>query len=202
MGEFYIFGAGEYYGDFPETGKDDIIIAADGGLNYLKNAGIEADIILGDFDSLGEAPEGERVIRLPVHKDDTDTGAAIKLGLSRGYSVFHIYGGTGGRLDHTLANISLLAYLASKGARGYLYGKDITITAVSNCDLVFPAEKRGTVSVFSYTEKTLVTLKGLEYELEEYELTSLYPLGVSNSFVGKEGVISTKDGILIVVYPT
>lgn len=40
----------------------------------------------------------------PVEKDDTDTLAAVKLGLERECTDFWIYGGTGGkRLDHTLA---------------------------------------------------------------------------------------------------
>ena len=201
MGGFYIFGAGEYYGGVPEMGGDDFVLAADGGLRYLKGNGIEPDIILGDFDSLNAVPEGGNVIKLPTHKDDTDSGAAIKLGLSRGYSVFHIYGGVGGRLDHTLANISLLAYLADKGCRGYLHGDGIVITAIKDASVSFPAEKTGTFSAFSYTEKCTVTLSGFEYELSDHELTSLYPLGVSNSFVGREATVTARDGILVILYP-
>lgn len=200
MGDFYIFGAGEYFGAIPKLGEDDFVLAADGGLRYLKENGIKPDVILGDFDSLGSVPEGENIIKLPTHKDDTDTGAAIKLGLERGYTVFHIYGGTGGRLDHTLANISLAAFLKSKGCRCYIHGNGIVITAVQNERLHFGSEKTGVFSAFSYTEKCTVSLSGLEYELRDYELTSLYPLGVSNSFIGREAVVEVKSGILIVVY--
>ena len=64
-----------------------------------------------------EVPDaGERVRRLPVEKDDTDTLAAVKLGLERGCTDFWIYGGTGGkRLDHTLANLQTLLYLRRRG---------------------------------------------------------------------------------------
>ena len=60
----YIVGAGECKKlDF--TKKDgDIVIAADGGYKYLQRAGIKPDIVIGDFDSLGKAPEGEKIIRL------------------------------------------------------------------------------------------------------------------------------------------
>lgn len=200
MGDFYIFGAGEYYGKEPRLGEDDFVLAADGGLRYLREKGIEPDVILGDFDSLGAVPEGGNVIMLPTHKDDTDTGAGIKLGLQQGYTVFHIYGGVGGRLDHTLANISLAAFLADKGCRCYIHGDGVIITALKDTSVSFGSGKRGTFSAFAYTERCVVTLSGFEYELEDYELTSLYPLGVSNSFVGREAEVKVKSGILIAVY--
>lgn len=202
MGEFYIFGAGEHFCAPPPFEKDDFILAADGGFKYLSGYGIRPTMTMGDFDSLGGAPEGENVIRLPVEKDDTDTGAAIKLGLQKGFRVFHIYGGTGGRLDHTLANIQHLAFLAGEGARGYLYGDGIAVTAIKNDRLVFPRGLSGTVSVFSFTEScTGVTERGLKYGLEDAVLESRWPLGVSNSFTGEEAEIAVKEGILIVIYP-
>lgn len=203
MGEFYIFGAGEHFGTPPRFEKDDFILAADGGFEYLTRNSVKPTMTIGDFDSLGEAPNGDNVITLPVEKDDTDTGAAIKLGLERGYKVFHIYGGTGGRLDHTIANIQHLAFIANNGAKGYLYGDGITITAIKNDRITFPKGLSGTVSVFSFTEKcTGVTERGLKYKLTDAELDSLWPLGVSNSFTGEEAEIAVREGILIVIHPT
>ena len=75
---------------------------------------------VGDFDSLGQVPEGENIVRHPVMKDDTDMMLAVKLGLERGYTRFHIYGGMGGRTDHTIANIQTLAYIAGRGASAFL----------------------------------------------------------------------------------
>lgn len=203
MGDFYIFGAGEYFTAPPEFNSDDFILAADGGLSYLKKYNINPNLTIGDFDSLGKPPEEKNVITLPVEKDDTDTGAAIKLGISKGYHTFHIYGGTGGRLDHTLANIQHLSYLAENRLRGYLYGDGITITAIKNGKITFPEGLSGTISVFSLTEKsTGVSELGLKYQLQNAELTSTWPLGVSNSFTGKKAEIEVKSGILLVIYPT
>ena len=79
MGICYIIGAGEDCGlDFVPTG-DDLVIAADGGYAVTRKAGIRPNLVVGDFDSLGAAPEGECVITLPVVKDVTDTWAAIEL---------------------------------------------------------------------------------------------------------------------------
>ena len=97
----------------------DLVIAADGGYAHLH--GIQADLVVGDFDSLGFIPAGESVVRHPAEKDDTDTMLAVKTGLERGETEFHIYGGMGGRrTDHTVANFQALLYLARRGARGWL----------------------------------------------------------------------------------
>lgn len=198
----YIVGAGEDCGvDFiPQHG--DLVIAADGGYRLLREAGITPDLVIGDFDSLGMAPEGEQVITLPVVKDVTDTWAAIELGKQRGFRNFRLYGCTGGRMDHTLANVQTLAVLAEQGMQGWLVSKTQEITAISGKAVTLPAKSSGTVSVFAHTDScTGVTIRGLQYELENAELTNRFPLGVSNAFVGKSAEISVEDGILVLVYP-
>ena len=97
-------------------GRPAFVIAADQGLRYLEEAGITPDLIVGDFDSLGIVPQGANVVRHPVEKDDTDMMLAVKTGLARGYRTFVLYGGLGGRLDHTYANFQTLTYLARHGA--------------------------------------------------------------------------------------
>ncbi len=81
--------------------ENDFVIAADAGLRYLEQAGILADLVIGDFDTLKEIPTGANVVRLNCEKDDTDMLAAVREGIKAGYKEFHIYGGTGGRIDHT-----------------------------------------------------------------------------------------------------
>ena len=107
----YVVGAGENYGlDFqPVTG--DLVIAVDAGLRYLEEQGIRADLVIGDFDTLKCIPAHPNTIVLSAEKDDTDTLAAVREGIKAGYSIFHIYCGTGGRIDHTMANLQVLAYL-------------------------------------------------------------------------------------------
>ena len=102
----YIFGAGEQSSCDIRLSGSDLVIAADGGFDYLKKLGLRADIVLGDFDSLSDSQNlPEDFIRYPKEKDDTDMMIAIKEGLARGYRTFRIYGGLGGRLDHTIANL-------------------------------------------------------------------------------------------------
>lgn len=201
-GNCYVAGAGEHYGlDFVPS-ENDYVIAADGGLRRLEEAGILPDLIIGDFDTLGYCPSLPNVIRLHPEKDDTDMLAALKEGIRKGFSRFHIYGGTGGRIEHTIANLQLLAFLSETGRQGFLYDRDNVITAVTDAALALPARERGFLSVFSHTDHCDgVNLRGLKYELTDARLESTFPLGVSNEFKGTESLISVKSGTLLIVLP-
>ena len=197
----YIVGAGECKKlDF--TKKDgDIVIAADGGYKYLQQAGIKPDIVIGDFDSLGKAPEGEKIIRLKPEKDVTDTYAAVSEGIKCGYSRFNIYGASGGRIEHTLANIQLIASLAEKNMQASIFDGSTVITAVTAKTLRFDSAYNGYISIFAHSDKcTGVCLRGLKYPLENAELNNLFPLGVSNEFLGVESEIVIGNGTAIIVY--
>ena len=196
----YIVGAGEDLGLDFVPGQDDLLIAADGGYARVRAAGLQPDLIIGDFDSLGRIPAEDRVITLPTVKDVTDTWAAIELGKERGYRSFWLYGCTGGRVDHTLANIQTLAALAEAGMSGVLVDRNQIITAICNTTLTFGPERRGFVSLFSYTDRcTGVCLEGLKYELDHAQLSSRFPLGVSNEFLGRPSRITVGDGIAVLV---
>lgn len=195
-----IVGAGECRKIDFEKKPDELIIAADGGCVYLKNAGIVPDILIGDFDSLGYVPEGREVIKLNPVKDITDMDAAVKEGIKRGYTEFHLYGACGGRIDHTLANIQLAAFISQNNMKAYIHDDSI-ITAVTNDEISFDAGYKGYISVFSHSDKCEgVSIKGLKYELDDAELKNIFPLGVSNEFTGRESKISVKKGTLIIVY--
>ena len=175
-------------------GREALVIAADGGLRHLEAQGLTADLIVGDFDSLGRVPEGDNILRHPVEKDDT--------GLDRGYRIFVLYGGLGGRLDHTYANLQVLNFLASRGASGRLLGEGMAAAAVSGGSaLCFGPEHRGVVSVFCPgPDAEGVCLEGLYYPLSNAVLTSGFPLGVSNQFTGRPARISVERGTLLVMW--
>lgn len=196
----YIFGASKGFDQNFAPKNNDLIIAADGGFKTLQEKNITPGIVLGDFDSLGYVPEGLEVIKHPVKKNDTDTLLAIKTGFEKGYKNFVLYGCTGGRLDHTIANIQSLCYISKKGGNGILYGEDFTATAITDGEIEFSAEQKGVISVFSAeTECKGVTIKGLLYETDNALLSCDFPLGVSNEFIGKKAKISVKHGTLIII---
>ncbi len=195
----YIFGAGNCEGAV--ITDDSLVISADGGYEYLKKANIEPDIVMGDFDSLGYIPEGDSVTVFPAVKDKTDMAIAVEKGLSEGADTFVIYGGMGGRFDHTLANIQLLTFIAQKGKKAFLLGEGTVITAVCNGEICFDKKNDGYISVFSHSEKSSgVYISGLKYELDNAEINNTVALGVSNEFTGKNAKIRVENGTLIIVW--
>ncbi len=201
-GTCYIIGAGDVFSSAVTAKEEDFIICADGGYKYRALLGREADLVVGDFDSFGSVPETENKIVAPCEKDDTDMALAVKEGLSRGYRDFVIFGALGGeRFDHTVANIQLLSYICSEGAKGTILHGDTVLTAFSDGEITFPENCKGYISVFSLCDESRgVSIENLRYCVSDITLRSNNPLGVSNEFTGKESRISVKDGTLLVIY--
>ena len=192
-----------------ETG--DLLIAVDGGLKYLEQMGVLPDHILGDFDSLEskykriiDAFEKEHpgsVTRLPVRKDDTDSQAAVEYGLSRGYKRFYIYGGLGGRLDLTIANIQTLKFIKDHGGKGYLLGDREMVMVLREETIHFHESYEGRFSIFALDEKVEgVTIEGMSYELTDAVIDNAYPIGVSNEKKnGKRATITVGKGSALII---
>ena len=196
-----IFCAGVLDAPVPAPNPSDVIIAADGGLTHVQQLGLEPDVILGDFDSLGYIPQNSAVF--PVEKDDTDAMLAARRGLELSCDRFLFYGALEGpRMDHAVANFQTLQFLADRGARGILVGKDTWVTILKNGTLTLPPLEEGIVSVFCMgADAKGVTIRGLQYELEGGTLTAGFPLGVSNHMVGRPGEITVEQGSLLIFYP-
>ncbi len=198
---FYVFGSGDYGDMKPEIKPGAFVIAADGGLSVLEELSVTPDLIVGDFDSYGGAlPRGVEVIRHPVMKDETDMELAVRLALERGAERIVMYGGLGGRLDHTFANIQLLVMLSRRGVRAELAGPEWTVTAVTRGGLEFSPEYAGTVSVFAYGGRSVVSETGLLYGLDRYTLTDEKPMGVSNSFTGRTARVTVHEGTCVIMW--
>lgn len=197
----YIIGAGSVDGVALRPAAGDYVIAADGGFSRLSQLGLEADLVLGDFDSLEKVPQHPNVRRYPSAKDDTDMMLAAKTGLDLGYETFVLCGGVGGRLDHTLANLQTLAYLSRRGARAFLIGEGTVSTAVTDGMLCFDKTKRGILSVFCCGDRAEgIDLEGLKYPLSNAVLTCDMPMGVSNEFTGVPSRVTVRTGTLLVLW--
>lgn len=198
----YIVGGGENFGLTFKKEPGDYVIAADAGYRHLEEAGIEVDMVVGDFDSLGTIPDHPNLVKLNPIKDVTDTWEAVRLGMEKGYSEFHLYACTGGRIDHTMANVQLLKYLAEKESKGYLYDKELVLTVIKDSSLSFDDTWKGYISMFSLSDESKgVTIQGLKYDVDNILLDNSFSLGVSNEFTGNPSEISVQEGCLLVVFP-
>ena len=200
MGKCIVFCAAEFDALLQPVKPEDFVIAADGGLRHTQSLGLTPNEIIGDFDSLSYIPQGAHVF--PVMKDDTDSMLAVRRGLELGFRDFVLYGAMDGpRLDHTVANFQTLQFLADRGARGILAGRDFLATVIREEAVRFPAGTEGGISLFCLgPDAEGVTLEGLLYPLENAVLTSGFPLGVSNHFTGAEARIRVDRGSLLALW--
>lgn len=199
MGICYIAGAGDFFGSFTPK-EDDLVIAADGGYEALTARGIRCDLLIGDMDSIEKIPCDVELLKHKVEKDETDMHLAYIEGKRRGYSEFMLYGGVGGRPDHTFANYCLLSYIKNDGSNAKLIGNGYIVYAVKK-EVTRVRGKAGEgISVFAFGgDCTGVNIKGLYYELYDGTLTPNFPLGVSNHFTEEEAEISAEEGTLLVI---
>lgn len=196
----YIVGAGDNSGTNFLKKENDYVIAADGGLKTLQDMNIVPDMIMGDFDSLGYVPDGENVIRHEVMKDDTDMMLAVKFAMDKGYENIVIYGGTGGRVDHTISNIQTMLYASRRGASIEMCDSTNHYFAITDGNIRINGESKGMFSVFALGGIAHnVTVKNALYCIDNFEMSPDNPRGVSNSFVGKEVTISVEKGSLLIV---
>lgn len=190
----YIIGAGEKCTLAFKKRSDDLVVAADGGLAYCREAGITPDLVIGDFDSFGSVPQGGEVIKLDPIKDVTDTFAAIEEGLARGYRCFMLYCCAGGRLSHTISNIAALRYLAAKGASAKLVSDEMTAEICKDSATI---ENCRYFSLFSCGESADVVIKNAAYS-GEFTIGCRSSLGTSNA---PEGIaeITVKRGEVLII---
>lgn len=220
----YVVGAGDFTPRGFAPGPGDLVVAADGGYRALYSLGYTPDLLLGDFDSLGDLPlpADLPVLRFPVRKDDTDTGLALRHGLDLGFRDFALYGCAGGRVDHLLANFQSMARVSRLGATVRLAAPDYDAWSLTGpapdapapapggpapdalapaAVLILPPRPGGTlVSVFCHGDRAEgVTLTGLAYPLSDAVLTGDFPLGVSNRRLdGQPATVAVRRGTLLI----
>jgi len=203
MATCYIVGAGEFTPREFSPLPGDLVIAADGGYCALEKIGIRPDLLMGDLDSLGNHPfpEDLPLQQFPTEKDDTDTGIALMEGWKRGFRHFALYGCSGGRADHLLANWQSMCRFSRMGAFVRMTAVDYDAYALTNGSLDLPLRPAATtVSIFCHgAEASGVTINGLKYSLQNAVLTSDYPIGVSNEHLDVPARVSVRSGTLLIL---
>jgi len=185
--------------------KPDEVICADGGARHVLGLGLMPRMVIGDMDSLPQASLDElmaggcRILRHPCRKDETDTELALRYALDCNPDRIEIYAALGGRMDHALANISLLVAAVKNGIETRIIDGATELFVVSG-----KTEIRGTpgeiVSLFPVTtEVTGIDLMGFEYPLRNAMMEIGKPYGVSNRLLGEKGTVSISTGYLLVV---
>lgn len=193
---------------FLQEKKYDFIIAADRGLQFLREHGLQPTHIVGDFDSGEESwlKEYENnpfvsIRKFQPEKDWTDTEIAAKLAVDLGCETIDILGATGTRMDHVMGNIQLLALMLEQGAdchlidarnKIYMRNRDFTVKRQQQWGNYF--------SLFAYGgDVTGLTLEGMKYPLNHFTLGTVGTRGVSNEIVEDTAHIRFAAGRLLVM---
>lgn len=184
--------------------KDDLVVAADSGLNHARTLGIRVDAVVGDYDSLGHKPDvdkGVEVVTVPTEKDVTDTQLAVEYALQKGAREIVLVGGLGGRLDHTLANLSILEDLLDKRVRATLLDGQSRVRLLRNDSTILPRSGYTYLSLLSLDPVSRgVEIEGVKYPLKGAKLhRTLGGLGVSNEITGNCCFVSVRKGTILIV---
>lgn len=184
----------------------DYLICADGGARHAECAGVTPDLVIGDFDTLSPeemeslAGQGIELVRLPRDKDYSDTHLALLKALELGYKKITMLACLGGRADHALANIMLLALPAAR---------DIDLRIMDEQQEVFLIHRRrsvkgkagDTLSLLPLSEKvTGIKTEGLLYQVPHGMFQMGIPNGISNSMLAPEVSIEVEEGLLVGVH--
>jgi len=179
---------------------DDFFIFCDSGLKHMEGLNVKPDLIVGDFDSHENPGLNVETIVLPCEKDDTDSFFAAKQGLKRGFDEFLLIGVIGQRIDHTLANISILLMLDKEHKKAKAVDDYSELEIVSD-KTVCVEDKYAYFSLLNITGTARnITIKGAKYPLNDGEINVDYQYGVSNEVLpGKTAEITVGEGKLLLV---
>jgi thiamine pyrophosphokinase len=184
-----------------------LVVAADAGADTAERLGLPVDLAVGDFDSI--APGGLdrlRVAGVPIEeapsaKDESDTELAIRAALARGADALTIVGGLGGRPDHLLANVGLLALPALAGLSAVLLDDRTRVSLVRGPGSRELGGRVGDlVSLLPLGSGVDgVTTSGLAWTLDDEPLPIGPARGLSNVRAERTARVSVRTGFLLVV---
>lgn len=179
---------------------DDYFIYCDGGLKHKNKLGFEPQLIVGDFDSYENPHLNVETIVLPCEKNDTDTFFAAKEAVKRGFDEFLLIGTVGGRLDHTIGNISILLYLFDAGKKADMIDDYSEMQIVSN-ETAFVDDSYSFFSLLNISgEAEGITIKNAKYPLDNAQIACEYQYGISNEpLPEKSSEITVKKGKMLLV---
>ncbi|HET9496028.1 MAG TPA: thiamine diphosphokinase [Chloroflexia bacterium] len=185
------------------------VVAADGGTTLAAALGVVPDLIIGDLDSSEMAlvqrfveQGAETATYQHTTKLETDTELAALAALRWNPASIYVLGGTGGRLDHALANILMLTHpeLAERDVR-IIEGQQAIYLGKPGRWNDLRGTPGDTVSLLPLgTDVEGVRTEGLEYPLSGETLLEGRGRGVSNTITGTLGRVWFETGQLLIVH--
>ncbi len=182
-----------------------LVIAADGGARHAAPLGLSIDQVVGDFDSLsaGDVDEleaaGVTVTRYPTNKDATDTELALLAALDAGATEITLLCTWGGRSDHAIGTLALLAH-PRYGAADVVILDEQTRTQLlrSGAVLSLRGAPGRIISITPWGGDATVSATGVRWPLDSAVLIAGSTRGISNVATAEESVITAHNGAVLV----
>ncbi len=186
-----------------------LVVAADGAVRAILEAGGSCDVLVGDMDSLNQSDLTElRVVNpeldvrmFPSEKDATDGELALRVALESDPDRIVVVGAFGGnRLDHELANISLLANEALRDRDVVLVDPTRRVSLLTN-QTEINGDPGDVITLIPFGGgATGISSEGLRYELNNRDLFFGASLGVSNELLATSAVVTVVTGMVLVIH--
>lgn len=193
----------DYIRDFLQTHPQSAIICADGGIKHAQALGLSPDLVVADFDSSDaeQAISGE-ILRLRPEKDDTDTQTCMREVFKRGCTDAALVCATGGRIDHMLANLSLLEEAAELGGRLTILDAQNQILFHKSGSVVYPVPEGFPYFSLIPLDAILtgVTIENAKYPLRDAIVLRAAMITISNEATAPEITISVGTGNALVIF--
>lgn len=179
----------------PELSDYGFVCVTDGAYNHFKNSSFVPDLVCGDFDSIEEIPEEIETYNTP-NQNFTDFHKALDILFNKGFRTIDVYGASGKEQDHYLGNLSTVLE----------WGTTLNITFYDNYGRYFFLPKKSeikavqgrTISLIPFPHAEKITSTGLEYPLQESDLTFGQKIGTRNKALEDTIKISFQKGELLI----
>lgn len=200
----FIFCGGEVFPQYIKETREsgDLVIAADSGYKNARALDFPIDILVGDFDSLGDIPDGVgEVVRLPQEKDVTDAQYAVELAIKQGAGDLVIIASTSGRFDHAVSLMAILEDLNARKIRAYIVNGQNRINFIRNSGhIVIRDPNFKYFSLIAADEKVKgVSVEGAKYPIKDRTITRRSQFAVSNEIVKNAALITVKKGGVYII---
>ena len=187
--------------------NDDLIIAADGGSSHCVALDLRPHLLIGDLDSVDKktlndwSSKGVEIVRYSRDKDQTDLELALIYAQDQQVTEIFVYGASGGRLDMTIGNLTLLAHPILQIPITLICGFEEVHLLRDGESLILDGQSGDILSLIPLQPgESIVTTDGLQYPLSSGVLEFGYTKGISNRLVADQARIDLEHGLLAVIH--
>ena len=179
----------------PNISNYDIICATDGAYQFLEKNKIKPNFISGDFDSIENLPKDIEVIHTP-NQDFTDFDKILQILFEKGFKNVDVFGASGKEQDHFLGNLHTTIQWKNKLSLTFFDNHSRYFLADKNTKILNSFDK--TISLVPFPEAKNINTKGLQYSLNDENLTFGQRIGTRNKAIKNKVEISFKTGELFI----